>query len=64
MSAESCTATLYDRYDAWKGWDKHFTVNSAEAAYYAAEIGTASLDGLDVLEIGFGSGSFLAWARA
>lgn len=63
MSAESGTAALYDHYDAWKGWTNPFTFTADEAAYYRAELGGTPLAGLDIFEIGFGSGSFLAWAR-
>lgn len=63
MSAESGNVALYDRYDAWKGWTDAFRFSRDESAYYRAELGEGSLAGLDVFEIGFGSGAFLAWAR-
>jgi len=54
---------LYHRYEAWKGWDKPFTFSRDEAAYFAGETRGLKIGDADVLEIGFGSGSFLAWAR-
>lgn len=56
MSAASVVET-------WKGWSKPFTYSADEAAYFAGETRGARIEGGDVLEIGFGSGSFLAWAR-
>lgn len=54
---------LYAGYEQWKGWDKPFSLSSEEAVYFAGETRGLRIDGADVLEIGFGSGSFLAWAR-
>jgi 2-polyprenyl-3-methyl-5-hydroxy-6-metoxy-1,4-benzoquinol methylase len=54
---------LYHRYEAWKGWDKPFTFSRDDAAYFAGETRGLRIKNADVLEIGFGSGSFLAWAR-
>ncbi len=57
------SGNLYQGYEAWKGWDKPFMYTVEDAAYFAGETGGAKIAGGDVLEIGFGSGSFLAWAR-
>ena len=55
------------QYSAWKSWDpQSFSVfDSKQAAYYEAEIGSLlPSPGGRVLEIGFGNGSFLGYARA
>ena len=59
----------YDAYSTWKGWDEagFGRPNPTEEAFYQEEIGRL-LDRLDyraaVLEIGFGNGAFLGWAKA
>lgn len=54
----------YDKsYADWKGWNNNFQPNSFDKIYYDGEFKANSLNGLRVLEIGFGSGSFMAWAR-
>ena len=58
------SAQLYEGYQAWKGWRGAFTASERDARYYAAELANLPLTGRRVLEIGFGNGSFLAWARA
>lgn len=63
-SSSRPSANLYRGYETWKGWDKPFTVTAEEATYFAGETRGTRIEGGDVLEIGFGSGSFLAWARA
>ena len=54
---------IYEGYEIWKGWSKPFTVTARDAAYFAGETSGTKIEDGDVLEIGFGSGSFLAWAR-
>lgn len=54
---------LYSDYAAWKGWSTPFTCNAELAGYYAAELRGRGLSGAEVLEIGFGNGEFLGWAR-
>src|SRR5215218_1025735 len=54
---------LYGGYEIWKGWSKPFTVTPEEADYFAGETSGTKIEDGDLLEIGFGSGSFLAWAR-
>lgn len=56
------TTDLYAAYEQWKGWDAPFTVTEDEQRYFAAECRGISVSGARVLEIGFGSGSFLAWS--
>ncbi len=54
----------YCGYEEWKGRDSYFAFADEEAEYFAGEMRGIDLDGTSILEIGFGSGSFLAWARA
>ena len=56
-------ADPYAGYAAWKQWDGAFTVADREARYLAAEFKEFPLRGKRVLEIGFGNGAFLAWAK-
>lgn len=54
----------YDKsYANWKGWEKLFKFNSLDSIYFEGEFNASSLKGLRVLDIGFGSGSFMAWSR-
>lgn len=55
--------TLYASYNVWKGWKNPFSCPPEMAAYYAKEMRGRSLEGCDVLEIGFGNGEFLGFAR-
>jgi 2-polyprenyl-3-methyl-5-hydroxy-6-metoxy-1,4-benzoquinol methylase len=59
----SSGARLYDGYARWKGWHGAFETSDRDARYFAAELEGIDLSGKRVLEIGFGNGSFLAWAR-
>ena len=54
---------LYQGYEMWKGWTKFFTYTPEQSMYFAGECRDAKIKGGDVFEIGFGSGSFLSWAR-
>jgi 2-polyprenyl-3-methyl-5-hydroxy-6-metoxy-1,4-benzoquinol methylase len=54
----------YARYEEWKGWDRYFEIDAEEAEYFAGELRGIPVRGKTVLEIGFGTGSFLAWARS
>lgn len=58
------SAQLYASYDGWKGWVEPFNCDAASAAYYAAELKGRSVQGTRLLEIGFGNGEFLAWAKS
>jgi SAM-dependent methyltransferase len=53
----------YRGYAAWKGWTKPFAYSAEDAAYFTGETSAMRIAGADVLEIGFGPGNFLAWAR-
>jgi cyclopropane fatty-acyl-phospholipid synthase-like methyltransferase len=55
---------LYCGYADWKNWQGDFAPSDREARYFAAELTGIPLAGKRVLEIGFGNGSFLAWAKA
>jgi 2-polyprenyl-3-methyl-5-hydroxy-6-metoxy-1,4-benzoquinol methylase len=58
------SADLYGGYAQWKRWDGDFQASDRDARYFAAEFSGIALAGKRVLEIGFGNGSFLAWAKA
>lgn len=56
-------------YARWKGWDprRFGVVKSRDANYFAWHVARAvgrGRRGLKILEIGFGNGVFLGWARA
>ena len=53
----------YASYVEWKRWDGAFQTSDKEARYLAAEFQDIPLRGRRVLEVGFGNGGFLAWAR-
>jgi len=55
----------YAGYAAWKAWDEgaFMAPSPAERSYYAAELRGLDLAGRDILELGFGNGGFLAYAR-
>jgi len=55
--------SLYTVYEVWKGWDNLFYYSSEDANYFIGETNGLRIHGGDVLEIGFGAGNFLAWAR-
>lgn len=57
------TEKLYASYNDWKGWENPFSCPPEMALYYASEMRGRSLVGCDVLEIGFGNGEFLGFAR-
>jgi 2-polyprenyl-3-methyl-5-hydroxy-6-metoxy-1,4-benzoquinol methylase len=53
----------YANYAEWKRWDGAFTTSEKDARYFAAEFDGIALRGVRVLEIGFGNGGFIAWAK-
>ncbi|MDR3389328.1 MAG: class I SAM-dependent methyltransferase [Rudaea sp.] len=57
-------ANLYGGYAEWKQWDGDFSTSDRDARCFAAEFGGIPLAGKRLLEIGFGNGGFLAWAKA
>jgi SAM-dependent methyltransferase len=69
MRATTTSSPLkYDeRYISWKSWDDGFaTYSSADLRYFSGEVSRTGIhlsNEIHMLEIGFGSGAFLAWAR-
>ena len=59
-------ATAYDGYESWKGWSEtSFMVPTPmDNAYFDLEMRAIPVSGEHVLEIGFGNGRFLGWAKA
>jgi SAM-dependent methyltransferase len=55
---------VYAGYTSWKGWDGAFEARERDARYFVTEFAGIEIAGKRVLEIGFGNGRFLAWARA
>jgi hypothetical protein len=53
-----------DDYIAWKDWSKAFAFDDDLARYYDGEFKGRFGKPMHLLEIGFGSGSFLAWAKS
>lgn len=64
MTAGRAIDAAYANYAQWKGWDGACDTPEKAARYYAAEFAGIALAGRRVLEIGFGNGAFLAWAKA
>lgn len=64
LVSEPTATDPYAGYTEWKRWDGVFRASDKDARYYAAELREFPLAGKRVLEIGFGNGSFLAWARS
>jgi 2-polyprenyl-3-methyl-5-hydroxy-6-metoxy-1,4-benzoquinol methylase len=54
----------YANYAEWKRWDGAFTTSEKDARYFTAEFDGVPLHGVRVLEIGFGNGGFIAWAKS
>jgi len=56
-------ASFYKQYITWKNWDKNVTKDFANDAYLY-ELKNLNIDkNVRILEIGFGSGGFLDWAK-
>lgn len=53
----------YANYAQWKQWAGTFAPRDKESRYFAAELDGIPLRDRHVLEIGFGNGAFMAWAR-
>lgn len=59
------SASAYDSYGTWKAWaaDDFLRYSADEARYFDGELAGLALPGKRVLEIGFGNGNFLGYAR-
>jgi 2-polyprenyl-3-methyl-5-hydroxy-6-metoxy-1,4-benzoquinol methylase len=57
--------SAYDRYEELKGWDKapFMHPSPGEIMFYEHYLGKVNMDGAKVLEIGFGNGNFIGWAK-
>ncbi len=62
-SKSTSVDSLYAGYEMWKGWEKAFSYGSQDAEYFTGEMRDVQIQGAQLLEIGFGGGKFLAWAR-
>lgn len=54
---------LYESYSNWKGWSDHFTCGGLDRERFREDFAGIDLAGKALLEIGFGPGALLAWAR-
>lgn len=54
--------SFYGGYVDWKAW-RPFVYSADEAEMFRGELGSDDLTGKRLLEIGFGAGNLLAWAR-
>lgn len=54
----------YAGYQDWKGWDRPFHHDARDAEILGGEFTGVPLAGARVLEIGFGEGRLMSWARA
>jgi len=54
----------YTGYETWKGWGELFAFSPDDARAFAGETRGLLVAASEVLEIGFGSGAFLAWAQS
>ena len=57
-------ADLYAGYADWKQWRGDCAASDSDARCFAGEFAGIPLSGRRVLEIGFGNGRFLGWARS
>lgn len=56
----------YLNYNEWKSWpnDSFFRFSPHEAIYFSADFDGVSLLDAKFLEIGFGNGALLSWAKS
>ncbi len=59
------TADNYARYSQWKRWDqtKFMACDPFQRLYYEGELKGLDIAGLKIIELGFGNGSFLRFAK-
>lgn len=60
---EDAAREAYKGYVEWKGWQDTFAYSRADGDYFTKELGRFLPKGGSILEIGFGSGKIMAWAR-
>lgn len=60
------SAADYDSYQRLKGWDEQPFMEPlpGDRMFYDHYLGSLDLAGAKVLEVGFGNGNFLGWAKA
>jgi hypothetical protein len=65
MTTAPDTPADYGAYADWKAWgaDGFMQPGAAERGYYTAELRGHPVAGKPVLELGFGNGGFLGWAK-
>lgn len=54
----------YKNYSEWKKWDNFFQINVFEKIHFNKEFKEIELKDKHLLDIGFGEGKLLAWAKA
>lgn len=54
---------LYENYSVLKGWTRNFSPTPQEKRLFDKEFKSIPISGVNLLEIGFGDGSLLAWAK-
>jgi 2-polyprenyl-3-methyl-5-hydroxy-6-metoxy-1,4-benzoquinol methylase len=54
----------YQGYQEWKGWHTFFSPTAQECELFLEEFKNISLAQKSILDIGFGSGSLLAWMKS
>ena len=66
VSMNVTSSQHYDAYTAWKGWGsaQFFQCSDYEHHYFRKEFANYDFTNKNVLEIGFGNGEFLAYARS
>ena len=56
----------YANYSTWKSWseDSFFRFSPQEANYLSNDFGDVALEGSTLLEVGFGNGALMSWAKS
>ena len=53
----------YESYFQWKDWPLDFAFTDFDRRYYERELGGIAAPGQRIIELGFGNGGFLVWAK-
>lgn len=61
--SDSDQSDLYAAYEVWKQWSEPFSYVQDDADYFAGEMRGIKIANGTLLELGFGKGGFLQWAR-